>query len=741
MPKLTGGITNGNGEAKEPKKTRAEARNPVKSLRKLYDQSTTNPPLNASGSSKKGGLGSSKTKLVTSGEKRRSMSPEDPADRHLSAVKTPLQIPHLPVFHGSSDDSHPADRSRGSPETSSSPLARANDKSHESNDSKPRPEREGWNFFHNTKLTLSDKDCPAKAQRSRSYEDQDGEDFEHGSGRKRARVVDRQEDFDRVSDGHHDLQQLGGAQGAAPSATSHASPVGENRGKHSQSDLVLVQGNLTNAHADSHDDWSLISCESCDVTAFGLSGLTAEQLAVVGETEEGLLRRYRTFTAEDFIQYRKTLWSLYEANRPQETSYHHSSADETQLTVLRAELAATKEKLERAQAIATAPTSQNLAGWTVQEPIKPLTKPSFQAARDFCDQLKRFEDNGGKLDRLRLVNETVAAHMEAGFMARSWLTQETRKDWVQWPLKLLWERLRQIWPNSGQKTSANTPLSVLFTNVRLSSYDVLNQEGFNNYAIRVLSIRHDAVNHDGDEKAAVDVLIKNIDAVHNDGGRTVQPTLGAVSMARRVKLDPRPINVDQIHRKICAINEEARDRVSRASEWLSIGNSAQGRVDDKKADNGGRGKASQGASSNATRSEPRTDSKKGDSKIICSGCGHMGALRKDCSKCPGHPDRNNDKVKFSDSKAAEQLRKRGITMTRLDLNARADGTPLTEAQKKAMQIARDNKSKTGESVVAAMSRAVQHRGYCLTRCGNLETKTVCCSAARLEAKRNPLFYL
>jgi hypothetical protein len=234
---------------------------------------------------------------------------------------------------------------------------------------------------------------------------------------------------------------------------------------------------------------------------------------------------------------------------------------------------------------------------------------------------------------------------------------------------------------------------------------ILNQEGFNNYAIRVLSIRQDAVNHDGDEKAAVDVLIKNIDAVHNDGGRTVQPTLGAVSMARRVKLDPRPINVDQFHRKICAINEEARDRVSRASEWLSIGNTAQGRVDDKKADSSGRGKAPQGAGSNATRSEPRTDSKKGDPKIICSGCGHMGALRKDCSKCPGHPDRNNDKVKFSDSKAAEQLRKRGITMTRLDLNARADGTPLTEAQKKTMQIARDNKSKTGESVVAAFATA------------------------------------
>jgi hypothetical protein len=141
-------------------------------------------------------------------------------------------------------------------------------------------------------------------------------------------------------------------------------------------------------------------------------------------------------------------------------------------------------------------------------------------------------------------------------------------------------------------------------------------------------------------------------------------------MARRVKLDPRPINVDQFHRKICAINEEARDRVSRASEWLSIGNTAQGRVDDKKADNGGRGKASQGVSSKSTRSEPRTDSKMGDSKIICSGCGHMGALRKDCSKYPGHPDRNNDKVKFSDSKAAEQLRKRGITMTRLDLNTR-----------------------------------------------------------------------
>jgi hypothetical protein len=292
MPKLTGGTTNGKGEAKEPKKTRAEARNPVKSLRKLYDQSTTNPPLNASGSSKKGGLCSSKTKLVTSGEKRRSMSPEDPADRHLSAVKTPLQIPHLPVFHGGSDDSHPADRSRGSPETSSSPLARANDKSHESNDSNPRPEREGWNFFHNTKLTLSDKDCPAKTQRSRSYEDPVEEDLEHGSGRKRAKVADRQEDFDVVSDGHRGLQLLGSAQGATPLATSHVIPDGEIRGKHSQSDLVLMQGNLTNANADSHDDWSIISSShggTQEVNVYSLCGLTAEQLEEVCETETALL--------------------------------------------------------------------------------------------------------------------------------------------------------------------------------------------------------------------------------------------------------------------------------------------------------------------------------------------------------------------------------------------------------------------------------------------------------------------
>jgi hypothetical protein len=461
------------------------------------------------------------------------MSPEDPADRHLSAIKTPLQISRSPVLHGGQDDSQRADRSGRSPETPSSVLARAIDESHGSSDPNPNSGHSGWNFFHNTKSTLSDKDCPAKAQRSRSYEDQDEEDFEHGSWRKRARMVDRQENFDRVSGGHHDLQPLGGAQDAAPSATSHASPVGENRGKHSQSDLVLMQGNLTNAHADSHDDWSIISYSQDDAAEVNVSS-------------------------------------------------HHRSGSSAQLYLLRAELAATKKKLERAQSNAASLGSLNLAGWTVQESIKPLTEPSYQAARDFCDQLKRFEDNGGRLDRIRLVNETVATHMEACFMAKGWLVPESHKDWVQWPVKQLWDRLRQIWPNT--KTCANTPLSVLFANVRLSSYDVRNQDGFNDYAIRVLSIRYDALTDHADEKAAVDVLIRNVNATYSDGGNTVQPTLGAVAMARRVKMAPRPTTVDEFHRKICAINELARERVCRATEWLLFDDDAPGRVDVDGAD-------------------------------------------------------------------------------------------------------------------------------------------------------------
>jgi hypothetical protein len=144
------------------------------------------------------------------------------------------------------------------------------------------------------------------------------------------------------------------------------------------------------------------------------------------------------------------------------------------------------------------------------------------------------------------------------------------------------DRLRQIWPNT--KTCTNTSLSVLFANVRLSSYDVRNQDGFSDYAIRVLSIRYEALTDHADEKAAVDILIRNVDATYSDGGNTVQPTLGAVPMARRVKMDPRPTTVDEFHRKICAINELARERVSRATEWLLFDNDAPGRVDVDGAD-------------------------------------------------------------------------------------------------------------------------------------------------------------
>jgi transposase InsO family protein len=207
------------------------------------------------------------------------------------------------------------------------------------------------------------------------------------------------------------------------------------------------------------------------------------------------------------------------------------------------------------------------------------------------------------------------------------------------------------------------------------------------------------------------VLIKNLEKPNRLG----TPSPATLTLARHMREDPRPATVQEFLERMSVLNVAAQDKVQAAVEWgahvdgshashgaaaedADRGNERPTHHDQTKRDSKGKGNGTERGNARPASAD--------DSKLPrCYGCGHSGKKRSECMLCPGHPDRNEENVKFWDSAAGLALRKRKVKPVQLELDKRADGKPLSEAQIKAMATAR-KAMKSGEYLCPMMEDRV-----------------------------------
>ena len=295
--------------------------------------------------------------------------------------------------------------------------------------------------------------------------------------------------------------------------------------------------------------------------------------------------------------------------------------------------------------------------------------------------------------------------LTAVFLGCELIQENQTLTWMNtWTVQHLWEALTTAFPKDATGVS-HTPIIEQLRKVRFDFGEVPDPERAAQFTARVNTMLTESGQGQFNQKTAIRVLTDGLTARFDELQRS--RTVGRINtlLHNRLKeLVPQPETVCGFLAAITRLLREGVHAVAVAKDWIDI---------DPTPDNTKRQRLA-GSGWSQQPSQKKTTQPGQNPSGLCLGCGrNYKGIGLRCTRCEKHPDRNMEDIPFIGSVPhRKQLAIPGIKYPdALNLTRRADGSPLTPEQTKALEEAKQLRTETSGSGILPADRQPQQQQH------------------------------